>query len=521
MTKDDICGWWGFCDGTPYTCEVGPCQLSSEPNGDGCDVTYAPAGASCDDGDTETMSDQCDGQGGCMGEVYTCEPTQCEDTSTPDGVGCEVTYLDTGAACDDDDVTTLEDTCDGEGGCLGIPYLCLPTQCEVSSEPNGEDCDVVYEPLSTECDDNNPDTKDDQCDGQGGCAGTPYQCPVSQCDISAEPNGLGCDVIHRPEGMPCDDAEDGTKDDECDGQGGCAGTTYSCEASQCEASSEPDGEGCAVTYHAATVTCDDGDPLTGPDLCDGAGTCVGELLCTSETMTYEYTGGAETLVLPSCATEVTIEAWGASGGWRDSADYAGRGGYVRGVATGLAGQTLQIRVGGEGGYASLNAVGGYNGGGGHNGGPGYTIGGGGASDIRLGGSGLADRVLVAGGGGGSAWCYSYAEGGDAGGPSGQAGGHSNNSTAQGSGGTQNAGGSGGCFSGGCGAAGSLGTGGNADNANTGCGGAGAGGGGYYGGGGGGHGGGGGGGSSYASPLFDTTVNHSGENAGHGRIIISW
>ncbi|MGB0592014.1 MAG: glycine rich domain-containing protein [Myxococcota bacterium] len=522
-TKDDTCGWWGFCDGNVYTCEPGPCELSSEPNGEGCDITYAPAGAACDDGDAGTKTDQCDGAGSCAGETYTCEPTQCQETATPDGEGCEVTYLDTEAPCDDDDVSTLEDTCDGEGSCAGIPYLCLPTQCESSSEPNGEDCDVVYAPLSTDCDDNNEGTKDDVCDGQGVCGGTAYECPVGQCDISAEPNGVGCEVVHRPEGMPCDDGVAGTHDDICDGDGGCSGSPYLCEPTQCEATSVPNGEDCDVTFQGATVPCDDGDPLTDSDQCDGAGNCVGEVSCVSETQSYDYTGAVQTLVLPECATHVTIEAWGASGGYRTSASYAGRGGYIKVTATGLAGATLEIRVGGEGSYSGQKAVGGYNGGGGpQNASQDYTVGGGGASDIRLNGSGLGDRIVVAGGGGGSAWTYaSTAVGGDAGGPTGQAGGHSSNSGGQGGPGTPNSGGSGGCFPGGCGGGGSLGQGGGADNANTGSGGAGAGGGGYYGGGGGGHGGGGGGGSSFAAALFETSVNHSGENTGHGRILISW
>ena len=106
-----------------------------------------------------------------------------------------------------------------------------------------------------------------------------------------------------------------------------------------------------------------------------------------------------------------FEAWGASGG----GSIGGSGGYTAGILQLNEITTFYVFVGGEGGEAQKNNAiipGGCNGGG--NGGAGakyanpLTIfmsgsGGGGATDIRLNQSNLAfnDRILVAGGGGGS------------------------------------------------------------------------------------------------------------------------
>ena len=97
------------------------------------------------------------------------------------------------------------------------------------------------------------------------------------------------------------------------------------------------------------------------------------------------------------------------------------------------GETLVVRVGGEGGAAAglMPGDGGWNGGGaggrafdGDDGRPGQAgSGGGGVTDIRRGGTGLDDRILVAGGGSGGA-------GSGIGGPIGTAGGDGGDLTGQ-------------------------------------------------------------------------------------------
>ena len=226
--------------------------------------------------------------------------------------------------------------------------------------------------------------------------------------------------------------------------------------------------------------------------------------------------GASSWTVPGGTSCVTVDAIGATGGTSElglsagavTANGAGNvsaqdnpgglGGEAVSTIPVLAGQSLQVNVGGRGGDAtnsgSLPAPGGA---GGSNGGavggsptqpdsrysPG--AGGGGASDVRQAGTSLADRVVIGGGGGGG--------GGFEGGPGGAGGGTTGGdgsgpgSAVGGKGGTQSAGGAGGVSSGDAatGADGSLGSGGAGAGTVALNGGGGGGGGGYYGGGGGG------------------------------------
>jgi hypothetical protein len=157
---------------------------------------------------------------------------------------------------------------------------------------------------------------------------------------------------------------------------------------------------------------------------------------------FRYTGSSQSWVVPVGTTSARFELWGASGGsWLNTARVtpahndeltmaayyeAGKptafgasdmgsngGGYVAGDRAVTAGDTYLLYVGGNGqngynGSGQYTAAGGYNGGGkggmGHNFGSLYGIGGGGgggATDVRFGGSALANRILVAGGSGGN------------------------------------------------------------------------------------------------------------------------
>ncbi|MDO7877801.1 glycine-rich protein [Hymenobacter sp. ASUV-10] len=249
-----------------------------------------------------------------------------------------------------------------------------------------------------------------------------------------------------------------------------------------------------------------------------AGTTAAPLAAVS----YSYTGGVQTYTVPAGMTLLRVTAVGAAGGFNSSNSFAGgQGGSVTATIPVTPGEVLSIYVGGKGGdhtSGSVGAAAGYNGGG--QGFARFSTGGGGATDIRRGNS-LADRLVVAGAGGGSG---SNARAG-AGGNPGNAG-NSFNGGGGGQGGTQAGGGAGGTGNW-TGSPGTLGQGGNAavtgpsstDN------GTGAGGGGYYGGGGGGLGpggvgnGGGGGGSSWATPAATGVSYTTGGNTGHGSMTL--
>jgi len=263
-----------------------------------------------------------------------------------------------------------------------------------------------------------------------------------------------------------------------------------------------------------------------------------QFLTAQTTTTFNYTGSMQTFVVPPCVGSIQIEVSGARG----QGGNGGNGGYSKGLLSVIPGQVYNVYVGGQNGY---------NGGG--NGWANSPRNGGGASDVRFGGTSLTDRIIVAGGGGSSSGDGNYTGGTGGGGTaSGNycgGGGGSGYSGSGGPGGLNggtgitacHSGGAGGggfmsggvascntCYTNSCGTAGTLGTGGNGDTWENGVcynsyGGTSGGGGGYYGGGGSSVGncgsGGGGGGSSWTGTLTSPQMI-GGNCSGDGIVIIT-
>lgn len=224
-----------------------------------------------------------------------------------------------------------------------------------------------------------------------------------------------------------------------------------------------------------------------------------------QSVTYEYAGGPQQFIVPDSVTRIRVTLRGGNGGGNEETQVKGSGGYVEGWLDVDPGETLYIYVGGNGGAPrGINGgSGGWNGGGdggnANNTNPNYPdvvllggYGGGGATDIRQGGSTLRDRVAVAAGSGGTSG-FGHPEG-VAGARVGHTGYEFDGTNFGGKGGTQNAGGNHGIGDGDLsseavvdGTDGDFGVGGNgSDNPHThGHSGAGGGGAGWYGGGGGG------------------------------------
>jgi hypothetical protein len=254
--------------------------------------------------------------------------------------------------------------------------------------------------------------------------------------------------------------------------------------------------------------------------------------------------GTGTFTVPTGVDSATFTVEGAQGGTNAIGSAGGRGGKVSAVLPLTPGQVMQVNVGGPG-----NSAGGLNSG----------AGGGGSSDVRDGLFGLADRLLVAGGGGGAggvsgqtnrrdvggAGGWGGGGGGTAGTPHGAGAGDGGTTTTYGAGGTGMNGWSGqagGTYSGGSGGSllpiallgggggGGMGGGalGGSGGPSHGCAG-GGGGGGWFGGGGGGAtncaggggGGGGGGGSSYVCPCASGGSSTTGYRSGTGEVMMSW
>lgn len=230
-----------------------------------------------------------------------------------------------------------------------------------------------------------------------------------------------------------------------------------------------------------------------------------EVVSSFEPVTFSASGALQTWKVPAGIKQIHVDCVASQGG-----NSGGFGGRVQCDLAVTPGATLQIMVG----IVPTNAnSASYN-----------------ASDIRIGGTEYANRVVVAGGGG-SASSKGVAGGAGGGLTGGKGGtGNSENTAGPGGGGSQSAGGIGGSGGSGVkypGSSGTLGLGGKGGVGNAK---AGAGGAGYYGGGGGSANNsmmsrtfayGGGGGSSYISPQLCTNVIHTqGFQTGAGYITIS-
>lgn len=232
------------------------------------------------------------------------------------------------------------------------------------------------------------------------------------------------------------------------------------------------------------------------------------------TDTFFFTGAMETFTVPDNVDSVHIEAWGAQGGanWVDNTNF---GGFAEGDLVVTPGQELYLFVGEQ----PLTLTGGWNGGGA---GDGAGRAGGGASDVRIGGTTLNDRVIVgAGAGGAGFWSNLHVVGGIGGGLTGGDGYRNTLADFGGQGAFQNGPGAfGTCINFMVPAmAGAFGQGGSPLGSNCGCEGYG-GGGGWYGGAGSGNCRGGGGGSSYIDGVLNGFTT-GGVNVGNGFIVLSY
>ncbi|HEY5959646.1 MAG TPA: glycine rich domain-containing protein [Polyangiaceae bacterium] len=276
----------------------------------------------------------------------------------------------------------------------------------------------------------------------------------------------------------------------------------------------------------ATTSNATGGNATGGNATGGNATAT---VCTGSVQ-FTATGAAVPFLVPSCATHIKVDAYGAEGGtaFNLSGDnpVGGRGAYLSAVIAVTGGETLYAFVGGRGGDGTryFGGDGGWNGGGvgGYADGGnwvGAAAGGGGATDLRRGGVGLDARIITAAGGGGASGACSSGvrpAGGEGGIEVGAMGGIClSASTSYGYGGTQTSGGYGGDYNDCVSEAGEYGFGGNA------CTSAGGGGGGGYYGGGAGAWGGGGGGSSHVIASATNVTGLAGQHLGAGLLVISW
>lgn len=464
------------------------------------------------------------------------------------------------------------------GGNTKKPACTSDAQCTDKAKPH---CDVAsgtcVEPPAA-------------CDATHPCAGGKACCGGACVDETTDANNCGaCGKACGAGASCCKGACVDPKTDvaNCGGCGTACTTAHgaatctdgkcglgTCETGFDDCDKNP-ANGCEVDLRVSASNCGGcGNACSGNHItatCAG-GQCVGVcdanfLDCNSDkrtdgceldvstptSQTFDFTGAMQTITVPSCLTHAKIQVYGAQGGNAKIGGTGGLGGYAEGILTVAPGSVLNVFVGGQNGYNG-GGTGGRDGNTTYGGTDGTLApSGGGASDVRVNGTALADRVIVAGGGGGAGdngtWpaCQTSGPAGNGGaggaldGLPGTAGTGSpcncgGGGGGGGAGGTQANGGTHGTYSGStaclranwtAGGDGSLGQGGSGSTVYyNGQGGSGGGGGGWYGGGAGANGsdttpgGGGGGGASYVGALASASTT-AGVRSGNGRVIITF
>ena len=304
--------------GTPadYGCFTKPCNTTSpcDPN-TGCTHTPVAAGISCGSSATTacTAPDKCNATGTCLpndapagtecSSGEQCNYAECNGT----GTCVDASDVVNGEGCDDGDLCTLMDQCQGGDCAPGDPVVCQPFDgchlagvcdsqtgfCSAPPAPAGTPCGSTL-PLDVECD------LPDSCDGGGVCLGnsfpelTPCGPPDGTCFSNKSCADGTCVVqpVQLTPGASCGDnaASDCDQPDNCDELGTCVpnhvtdgtpcggGTSCftdgTCADGACAGSTtKPAGTGCGALDSVGD--CDAGDT------CDDAGHCQRNPLATS------------------------------------------------------------------------------------------------------------------------------------------------------------------------------------------------------------------------------------------------
>lgn len=284
-----VCDGAGACvecnDGAQCS-NAGQCQVDA-CNANVCVPEPGPAGGACNDGQFCTVTDTCDGAGGCTGVGSPCQGPDMDNNcnETCDEVADSCTAPDpVGSSCDDGLFCTGTDTCNAAGNCVGTGTPCQgadgDVDCMETCNEVADSCNLP-DPNGSPCDDGFFCTTTDSCVA-GVCqgAGTPCQgadgdgnCAES-CDETLDncagndPMGTACS-----DGMFCTGAAD-----TCNGAGACVGSGNPCAGADgdinCSESCDETADNCLGNDPGGAL-CDDGLFCTQSDMCNGAGACTG------------------------------------------------------------------------------------------------------------------------------------------------------------------------------------------------------------------------------------------------------
>ncbi len=296
-TQSDTCSAGECVGSSPVTCSaLDACHVAGtcSPGTGLCSNPPAGAGTSCSDGSACTQTDQCDGNGTCVGSnpVVCTALDQCHDVGTCNpGTGvCSNPNKTNGSVCNDGNACTQTDQCSA-GSCVGgNPVVCTaldqchdPGTCNTGSGV----CSNPAKADGSGCSDGNGCTQTDTCTGGVCNGGNPVVCtPLDQCHLAGTCNpGSGtCSNPTKPDGSTCSDGNACTQTDQCSG-GTCAGgNPVVCTAlDQCHdvGTCSPGTGVCSNPNKVDGTTCNDGNACTQGDTCTG-GSCSGgtAVVCT-------------------------------------------------------------------------------------------------------------------------------------------------------------------------------------------------------------------------------------------------
>ncbi len=202
-TSGDACVL-GACEPTLTTgCDdADPCTADACDPAVGC--SHLPGGiTACDDGNACTGNDSC-ANGSCAGSPVGCDDGNvCSADSCDAGSGC--VHLGTGATCTDGDACSLGGVCNG--------ITCTSVGAKSCDDGNGCTLDVcdggqgacVHTPASatTACDDDDLCTSGEMCDGNGQCGGGAKICAMPTVGglvghySAAQPSSLNLDAAQH------------------------------------------------------------------------------------------------------------------------------------------------------------------------------------------------------------------------------------------------------------------------------------------------------------------------------------
>jgi hypothetical protein len=250
-TVDSCDTAFGTCRHTTLSCDDGnPCTTDSCTPGlnSTCQHTGLPLGTACDDRNSCSIADVCNGSQQCRG-----------------------TFLPLGSSCTDGNGCTASDTCREGGICRG-DFLNAGDSCDDGSLcTSGETCVDVAGTLTCQgaggnCNDSNPCTQDTCNESTGLCAHSPVSCEDgNSCTGDAcDPSTGGCTRTFV--GGACNDGDVCTTPDACS-NGNCVGAPRDCD----------DGVACTSDFCDRIVPggCDNSIPI--PGACDDGSPCTADL----------------------------------------------------------------------------------------------------------------------------------------------------------------------------------------------------------------------------------------------------